>query len=172
MLAAYHAYLDERGSSYMQNETGQAMHPAPDMDEQTAVALEAAFEGEGYAGVALDLIEALQGIGGSSQVMVLNIPNQGAIAGMGADDVVEIPALVGRDLIHPLAVGNVPPACLGLMQQVKAYEQLTIRAATEGSRALALQALTLHPLVKDVALAQRILDGYIAGHGAIFPTLH
>ena len=52
------------------------------------------------------------------------------------------------------------------MQQVKAYEQLTIAAATEGSYAKAVQALTLHPLVRDYALAKAILEGYREGHGA------
>jgi 6-phospho-beta-glucosidase len=172
MLAAYHAYLDERGSTYMQAETGSSMHDLPGLDTHIATALAEAFAGEGYAGVALDMIEALLGGPGASRVMIVNLPNQGAVHGMEAEDVVEIPALVSRDLLRPLAVGGVPAKCLGLMQQVKAYEQLTIRAAVEGSYALAHQALTLHPLVSDDTLARRILDGYIAGHGSLFPTLH
>ena len=104
--------------------------------------------------------------------MILNIPNQGAIQGMKAQDVVEIPAYVARETIRPLSVGAVPLQCLGLMQQVKAYEQLTIQAAVEGSYNLAIQALTVHPLVRDVDSAKAILDGYIQGHGSIFPVLN
>ena len=103
--------------------------------------------------------------------MILNVPNAGAIHGMGDCDVVEIPAFVGRGMVRPLAVGEVPRGPLGLMQEVKAYEQLTIAAATEGSYAKAVQALALHPLVQDVAVAKAILDGYREGHGASFPAL-
>ena len=103
--------------------------------------------------------------------MVLNVPNGGAIRGMEALDVVEVPAFVGKGTVRPLAVGEVPAGPLGLMLQVKAYEQLTIAAATEGSYAKALQALTLHPLVQDHAVATAILEGYREGHGALFPAL-
>ena len=83
----------------------------------------------------------------------------------------EIPTFVGRGMVRPLAIGGVPRGPLGLMQEVKAYEQLTIAAATEGSHVKAIQALALHPLVQDVAVAKAILDGYREGHGASFPAL-
>ncbi|HEX7973783.1 MAG TPA: hypothetical protein VF498_05185 [Anaerolineales bacterium] len=164
MLAAYQAYLEQRGQTYMANETGRA-HDLAGLEPAMAEAL----SGEGYAGVALDLIEALNGA--RPRQMILNIPNQGAIQGMGDGDVVEISAYVAHDLIHPLTVGSIPGHCLGLMQQVKAYEQLAIRAAVDGSYALAVKALTLHPLVRDYSTARAILDGYIRRHGAIFPAL-
>jgi 6-phospho-beta-glucosidase len=162
MNAAYQAYLEQRGDSYMVTETGYAIN---ELDPKLAEAL----SGEGYAGVALDLIEAL--LGKKPGALVLNLPNRGAIYGMEADDVVEIPAFVGRDLIQPLAVGEIPGHCLGLMKQVKAYERLTIAAATRGSYSMALQALTIHPLVRDYDLAKKVLDGYIHGHGSYFPVL-
>jgi 6-phospho-beta-glucosidase len=167
MLAAYRAYLQQRGQTYMAAETGKGRNQAAHGPFAAAVA--AALSGEGYAGVALDLIEGLQGQAARS--MILNIPNQGALPGMGAGDVVEVPALVSRDLVRPLAAGEVPAACLGLMQQVKAYEQATIRAAREHSYSLAVQALVLHPLVRDYNLARRILDGYIEQHAENFPAL-
>ncbi len=164
MLARYRAYLDQRGSTYMAGETGGA-HDVAGLDP----ALLQALAGEGYAGVALDLIEGLTGARPGH--MILNVPNRGALDGMGSDDVVEVPAYVGRDLVRPLAVGAVPGHALGLMQQVKAYEQLTIAAATEGSYSKALQALTVHPLVRDYNLAKVILDEYREQHGRLFPVL-
>jgi len=164
MQRVYRAYLEQRGGSYMAAETGHA-HDLAGLDP----AIVRALAGEGYAGIALDLIEGLTGA--VPRQMILNVPNAGAIHGMGAGDVVEIPAFVGRGMVRPLAVGDVPRGPLGLMQEVKAYEQLTIAAATEGSYAKALQALALHPLVQDVAVAKAILDGYRVGHGASFPAL-
>lgn len=161
MQSCYHRYLDQRGSTYMVSETGTAHEIEDDFQE--------AFEGEGYAGVALDLTEALTGV--HPQTMILNIPNLGAINGMGESDVVEIPASVSAGSIRPLAVGEIPPHALGLMMEVKAYERLTIEAAVEGSYSKALLALTIHPLVRDHIVARKILDGYIAGHGKYFPVL-
>jgi 6-phospho-beta-glucosidase len=164
MQATYQAYIEKRGQSYMVKETGHS-HKLQDFPSEVTDAI----GGEGYAGVALNLIESLTGA--RSRQMILNVPNRGAIHGMGADDVVEIPAYVGRDQIHPLAVGEVPAQCLGLIQQVKAYEQLTIRAAQEGSYSLALEALILHPLVRDAYAARLILEGYIQRHGELLPPL-
>ncbi len=158
MLAAYRAYLGERGGSYMVAETGRGQH---DRSEQA--------DDESYAGVALDLIEALSTA--RPTTMILNVPNRGAMSAMARDDVVEIPALVARSSIRPLAVGDVPGHCLGLIQQVKAFEQLTIAAAVEGSYARAAAALTVHPLVRDHAKATSILDEYRRQHGASFPVL-
>lgn len=164
MRRAYFQYLDQRSSSYMQAETGRA----PVHGDLERLAAEVA-EGEGYAGVALDLIEAL--VGYKPRQMLLNVPNHGAIHGMDAGDVVEIPAFVHRDAIEPLAVGTVPDHCLGLMKQVKAYERLTVEAAVEGSYQKALTALAIHPLVADYELAKRILAEYQREHGTWFPAL-
>ncbi|HVN54767.1 MAG TPA: hypothetical protein VMT46_10590 [Anaerolineaceae bacterium] len=164
MQDCYQAYLDTRGGTYMITETGKAQNLA-DLDPQVIEAITS----EGYAGVALDLIEALQG--GGSRPIPLNILDQGAIQGMEKSDVVEVPAYIGKGYIRPLAVGAIPGHCLGLMKQVKNYERLTIEAVLEGSYAKAVQALTIHPLVADSSLAKSILDGYLRCHGDLFPTL-
>jgi 6-phospho-beta-glucosidase len=164
MQRTHRAYLEQRGGSYMAAETGHA-HDLGGLDP----AIVRALAGEGYAGIALDLIEGLTGA--IPRQMILNVPNAGVIHGMGAGDVVEVPAFVGRGMVRPLAVGDVPRGPLGLMQEVKACEQLTIAAATEGSYVKAVQALALHPLVQDVAVAKAILAGYREGHDASFPVL-
>jgi 6-phospho-beta-glucosidase len=164
MLARYQAYLQERGETYMRGETGGS-HSAGKIDPRILQAM----HGEGYAGVALDLIEGLTGL--RPRQMILNVPNRGAIQGLPEDAVVEIPAHVGAGTVRSLATGIVPAHCLGLMQSVKAYERLAIAAATEGSYEKAQLALTLHPLVRDASLAKAILDGYIQEHGELFPRL-
>ncbi len=164
MQRAYQAYLNKRGQTYMVSESGQA-HSL----EQLDAALVEALSTEGYAGVALDLIEALSG--GTKREMILNLPNQGAISGMDADAVVEVPVWVSKGALQPLTVGNIPQHCLGLMQQVKAYERMTIEAAVEGSYVKALTALTLHPLVPGYEVAKSILDEYLQRHGELFAAL-
>ncbi len=164
MQAAYHTYLDLRGSTYMLKETGKA-HDLSFIDPQVL----ASIGDEGYAGVALNLIEALVGTQPATQI--LNVANQGAIPGLEDLDVVEIPVQVSRDQVIPLAAGDMPSHCGGLVQQVKAYEHLTIQAAVERSYSKALLALTIHPLVRDYSLARLILDDYLAQHGSYFPRL-
>ena len=158
---AYISYLIKRGESYMAVETGQK----PDSEH-----LEAGLEGEGYEGVALGVIECLSGQ--RQGYSILNVPNRGAIAGMGERDVVEVPCYLNQAGVRPIAVGSVPDHALGLMKQVKEYERLTAEAALSGCYALALKALALHPLVPSLEAARSILDDYIKAHGDLFPPLH
>ena len=74
--------------------------------------------------------------------------------------VVEVPAVVGRAGPQPLAVGAVPAHAGALVALMKDVERTTIEAALTGSRALAIRALALHPLVPSVSTAQAIFDGY------------
>lgn len=165
MQSAYQAYLDERSYTYMRGETGK-FHPRPIPEMNSSEP----SSDEGYAGVALDLIEALNG--DTPRVQILNIANQESIAGMDPLDVVEIPALVQHGQVQPLLVGDIPAHCLGLIKQVKHFEHLTMEAAVEKSYRKALLALALHPLIRDYTSARDILDEYIAQHGDYFPTLH
>jgi 6-phospho-beta-glucosidase len=165
LLQRYSDYQQRRWETYMKTETGQKVKPLARITPETAKNMAE----EGYAGVALDLIEALNG--NNPQVLILNVLNEGAIEGIAADASVEIPAYVGKGFVKPMNVGKIPAHCLGLMSQVKAYEQLTMQAAVERSYQKALQALTIHPLVEDASLAKNILDGYLKEHGSYFPKL-
>jgi 6-phospho-beta-glucosidase len=163
--AAYARYLRQRHATYMTLETGGTGHGAASTDDTQAITSAA----EGYSAVALGVIEALTG--DRAATPILNVPNRGALPGMADDDVVEVTCHVGRGVIRPLAMGPLPDHALGLMKSVKAYERLTIQAAVEGSYALALKALALHPLVPSYETAKLILDDYVARHGDDFPAL-
>ena len=164
LVRRYKAYLDMRSETYMANETGGRFEEFK-LDQESIDNLTE----EGYADVALGAIEALEG--GSPRVMTLNVPNAGAIVGFPETAIVEIPVLVDTDCIRQITVGNIPIYCMGLMQSVKSYELYTVDAATEGSYLKAVAALTVHPLVRDYALAKSLVDGYIKGHKNLFPKL-
>ena len=166
MESAYLNYLARRGETYMSIETGHKHDLPPKWQVQGAP-----FEtsAEGYAGVALGVIESLQNPAGS--LSILNVSNQGAIQGMSAEDVVEVTCYLGQGVIRPLVIGVIPDHALGLMKRVKEYEKLTIRAAVEASYDLALKALALHPLVPSLNIARAILNDYCRLHGAHFPNL-
>jgi 6-phospho-beta-glucosidase len=165
MQESYQAYLDTRADTYMLKETGKS-HDFSTLEPKISGAL---FN-EGYSGVALNLIEGL--IGDKPIVQIFNVPNNGAIYNMDEFDVVEIPALVMKDQVHPMAVGKIPDHCLGLIKQVKYYEKLTIDAAVKSSYQKARLALSIHPLVGDISKATRILEVYITLHKGYFPVLN
>ena len=167
----YLHYLNQRQSTYMSLETGQKIETPEkqEIDKSASNTKQAMDEmAEGYSAVALSIIEALTA---KPRVMILNLPNRSAISGMGENDIVETTCLVGNGVIRPFAVGEIPDADLGLMKSVKAYEKLTVQAAVEDSYNLALEALSLHPLVPGYAIAKSILDDYLAQHGDYFPKL-
>jgi 6-phospho-beta-glucosidase len=114
------------------------------------------LDGGGYDRVALALMRAISR--NERTTLILNVPNGGAVPGLDAEAVVEVPCLVGAGGARPLSAGAVAPDQLGLMLQLKAVERSAIEAAADGSRAAALRAVALHPLVDSVRVAERILD--------------
>jgi 6-phospho-beta-glucosidase len=95
---------------------------------------------------------------GDGGVHVVDIRNDGTIGGMAADDVVEVPARVGREGASALPQPPVAPELLGLMQHVSAYERLAVQAAVSGDRALVHKALLTHPLVAQDAVSAELVD--------------
>jgi 6-phospho-beta-glucosidase len=94
-------------------------------------------------------------------------PPQPAIPGLPADAVVEVPCTVTPDGAVPLPQRAPGPEQLALLRRVKEVEQLTVRAATHGDRAAAVEAFRGHPLVDSAALGAALLTGY----ERVFPAL-
>ena len=57
----------------------------------------------------------------------------------------------------------------GLVQAVKAYEELTIAAARSGDRGTALRALMANPLVRDWSIAEPLLDALLEANRGHLP---
>jgi 6-phospho-beta-glucosidase len=109
-----------------------------------------------YSEAAIGLVGSLAT--GDGGVHVVDIRNDGTIGGMAADDVVEVPARVGREGASALPQPPVAPELLGLMQHVSAYERLAVQAAVSGDRALVHKALLTHPLVAQDAVSAELVD--------------
>jgi 6-phospho-beta-glucosidase len=92
------------------------------------------------------------------QVHVVNVRNDGAVKEWPADWVLELPARVDRQGIHPLPAQPLPPACFGLVASIKMYELLTVEAAVHGDRNAAFQALLAHPLGPGADQVVQVLD--------------
>ena len=116
-----------------------------------------------YSEAACSLAESLYA--GDNKVHVVNTYNNGAIPYMADNDVVETYATIGADGPKTLAV-TVPGGeyIKGIMQAVKAYEHLTVKAVVEGSKDLAIAALMVNPLIGDHDLALKCFDELAEAH--------
>ncbi len=158
-LRAFYSYQNRRHATYMH----YAQPDAPTMTEADRTVDDVHTpDGEGYAGVALGIIEALET--GEPLYTALNVPNEGAIDGMRPGDVVEVSCVVDRDGVRPLPIGAIPEAQELLMRAVKRYERLTVEAIAKRSRAIAVEALMAHPLVLSYSRAKPLVDEYLAAH--------
>ena len=109
---------------------------------------------------ALGLISSLTT--GDGAVHEVDVRNEGTLEGLSADDVVEVPARVGREGPEPLPQPPLAPELLGLVQHVAAYERLTVRAARSRDPVDARKALLAHPLIGQVELVDGLLDRLVA----------
>ena len=165
-LKAYYGYEARRSSTYMYYARSDA--PTPEEADEHMQEAPQGETGEGYAGVALSIIEALET--GTPLYTGLNVPNQGAINCMRPGDVVEVSCVVDRDGIRPLPIGDIPEAQELLMRSVKRYERLTVEAIMQHSRHKAIMALMAHPLVLSYSLAQTLVDQYLNVHAPYVGT--
>jgi 6-phospho-beta-glucosidase len=112
--------------------------------------------GGGYSDVAIAAMESIYHNRGDRQVV--QVLNQGAVDDIPADASMEVPCIVDQMGAHPIRMGALPLSIRGLVQAVKAYESLTVQAAMEGSRRVAMQALMAHPLVPSWDKARPLLN--------------
>jgi 6-phospho-beta-glucosidase len=120
-----------------------------------------------YSEAAAALIASLHA--GTGDVQVVDVRNDGAVAGLPDDAVVEVPARVDAAGAHPLPQAPLAPELLGLVQQAKAYERLAVEAAVTGDRTAARKALLANPLVGDYRVAAPLLEALLAASRPYLP---
>lgn len=108
-----------------------------------------------YSEAAIQLVASL--ISDSGDPQVVDLRNQGTLAGLADDDVVEVPARIRAGGPVPLPQRPLAPELLGLVQHVAAYERLAASAARSGDPEAARLALLSNPLVRDWRLADSML---------------
>ena len=121
-----------------------------------------------YSEAAIQLVASL--VADSGDVQVVDVRNGGSLPGLADDDVVEVPARIGRDGAVALTQPPLAPALLGLVQHVAAYERLAARAAADGDRDAARLALMAHPLVREYRLAGTMLDQLLSSERPPAPS--
>ena len=120
-----------------------------------------------YSDTACSIISSIYN--NKREIHVVNVPNQGTTPDLPDDAVIETNAMIDSLGAHPLAYGRLPTSVRGLIQSVKAFEELTVEAAITGNRQTALLALSAHPLVPSVDIAEKILADYLAANRDYLP---
>ncbi|MEV5173884.1 6-phospho-beta-glucosidase [Streptomyces flaveolus] len=116
----------------------------------------------GYEKVALALMRAIAR--DERTTLILNVRNRSTLSVLDGEAVIEVPCFVDANGAHPVAVDPLPDHATGLVCAVKAVEREVLAAAESGSRATAVKAFALHPLVDSVNVARRLVEGYTAVH--------
>jgi 6-phospho-beta-glucosidase len=127
--------------------------------------------GKGGANYYENVLAAMDAIvNDTGAVIVADVRNEGAIPDLPDDACVEVPARIGQGSTRALPVGDLPVAVRGLIQAVKAYEELTIEAAVAGDETRAVQALVANPLVRSYSTARAFLERVLAAERAYLPA--
>ncbi|OQY33590.1 MAG: alpha-glucosidase [Anaerolineaceae bacterium 4572_5.1] len=105
-------------------------------------------------------IPIIEGIIGDThqEEHAVNIMNNGLINNLPQDLAVEVPAIVDKNGVHGVKLGNLPKGIAGLLNNQAATIDLTAEAAITGSREIVFQALLLDPVVDSVRRAEALLD--------------
>jgi 6-phospho-beta-glucosidase len=109
-----------------------------------------------YSEAATALVASLAA--GTGDLQVVDVRNDGAVPGLAADDIVELPARIEAGGAVPVPQPPLAPELLGLVQHVAAYERLTAETALTRDVVTARKALLTHPLIGQYATAGELVE--------------
>jgi 6-phospho-beta-glucosidase len=113
-----------------------------------------------YSEAATGLVASL--VSGDGVVHEVDVRNNGTLAGLADDDVVEVPARVEARRLVPLPQRPLAAELLGLTQHVAAYERLAAQAAVTGDASITRKALLAHPLIGQHPLNEELVERLLA----------
>ncbi|SDC09634.1 6-phospho-beta-glucosidase [Pelagirhabdus alkalitolerans] len=120
-----------------------------------------------YSDAAVRLITSIYN--DKRDIQPVNTRNNGAIASIPNDSAVEISSVITKDGPKPLAIGDLPVAVRGLVQQIKSFERIGAEAAVNGDYDKAVLALTINPLTPSDSVAKAIIDEMMEAHKTHLP---
>lgn len=120
-----------------------------------------------YSDAACNLINSIYN--NKHDIQVVNVRNNGAIASIPDDSAVEISCIITKEGPKPINMGDLPIPVRGLVQEIKAFERVTVEAAVTGDYYQALLAMTINPLVPSDTVAKQILDEMLEAHKEYLP---
>ncbi len=123
--------------------------------------------GQYYSEAACELMSAIHN--DKRTIMHVNTRNNGAIAGLPDDCAVEVSSIITSADSKPLNVAPLPVDVLRLIQLMKEFETLTVKAAIDGDFSAALRALVLNPIVPTGKILEKALEETIMANSCYMP---
>jgi alpha-galactosidase len=122
-----------------------------------------------YSEGALEVIENIQ-MNSDLVWEAVNVPNQGQITNLPKDAIIELPGILNAEGVTGIHLGALPEGIAELLRREITVSHLTVDAVVTGNRQLALQALLLDPVIRDLDVAQQILNEYLVAYREHLPT--
>lgn len=113
-----------------------------------------------YSKIAVDIIDSI--VNDTGDEHIINVQNKGAIPDLPDHSVVETVAHVGKNGGTPVPTDKLEASIRALVQQAKAYEELTVEAALKKSWAAAYRAIITNPLGPKAEKANKVLNDMLA----------
>jgi alpha-galactosidase len=120
---------------------------------------------------AIDILLGIENDTGQHE-RAINLPNRGAISNLPEGTVVETPATVDKQGIHPISIGNLPDGIAQILQHEAAVQELVAKAAVSGDRGTALQALILDGTLPSPMVARYLLAEMLELQKEYLPQFH
>lgn len=117
---------------------------------------------------AVEVIQDLLGAE-SHRHLALNLPNRGQIPNLPEGAIVETPGVITPLGIEPVRVPELPEPIAELCRREITVTRLCAEAAVHGDRQKALQCLLLDPVIRDLDVAQAILEDYLLTYREYLP---
>jgi alpha-galactosidase len=126
---------------------------------------------EGAAEYAPQIIHSI--LTGVERKIHVNVPNKGLIDNLPQDAVVEVPALVDSNGVHPLPVGKIPTMGAALNRTLLSVAELTVEAALTGDPLKVRQAMLVDGNAASSLTPDQIwelADDLTRAHGSLMPS--
>lgn len=123
--------------------------------------------GSGYSKTVIETIISLHK--GDNRIHYLVTQNKGAVTELPYDGFVEVPCVVNKNRVLPVAVEKLPEAAAPLIITMKAFETMLLQAAAERDKLKLYRSLMIHPLINCDSVAGPLLEDILEENRAYIP---
>ena len=88
----------------------------------------------------------------------VNLPNEGVITNLPEDLVIEVPAIINKDGLQAIKIGEYPKGLAALLRNQASVQDLVVEAIIKESKDIAFQALLLDPTIENATKAEEMFN--------------
>lgn len=109
---------------------------------------------------------------GRREIVILNVPNNGAISNLPDTALVEIETVTDSQGVRPIQTDDAPIHLKGILEKRFAWHELVVDAAVKGDRNLAMQALMLDEMAILPEKADEMLSELLTASKDLLPQFN